>query len=234
MAKRVEWDVLGCGSGRRARVLVVILCVTPFVLCAAAVAQNFNPRIAPPQSKLLGLTGAEWSERWWKWALETPATESPLLDTTGSHCGVRQTGHVWFLAGTLGPAEPLVRSCTIPEGTTLFFPVANAFCVAEGDGSLEAQRACVAQFLGDVTSMQVEIDGVAVESLESYRFQSSPFDLMLPSDNIFGAPAGLYTPTAADGVYLTVRPLPPGEHTIHIRTEFGAESIDVTYQLTVG
>jgi hypothetical protein len=235
MRKRVKWHVVGCGARSRASVLAVSLWMALCLPCAAALAQNVNPGIAPPQSKPLGLSGAEWSVRWWRWALETPTDENPLFDMTGRNCAVGQTGHVWFLAGTLGPTEdPVHRSCAIPAGTTLFFPVANAFCVAEGDGSLEAQRECVAQSLSAVTSVQVQIDGVAVRSLASYRFQSPPFDLILPSDNIFGAPAGLYTPTAADGLYLTVRPLPPGEHTIHIRTEFGTDSIDVTYQLTMG
>ena len=213
--------------------------VAAFVMCiglwapATVLAQNVNPRVAPPASKLSGLTLGEWSAKWWRWALETPTSVNPLLDTTGANCAVGQTGRVWFLAGTLGPGEPVVRTCTIPTGTSLFFPAANAFCVAEGDGSLEFQRACAAAFLAAVTSTGVEIDGVSVNALESYRAQSPGFDLILPSDNIFGAPAGLYTPTAADGFYLIVRPLPPGEHTIHIRVEFGADAIDVTYLLTV-
>ena len=40
-------------------------------------------------------------------------------------------------------------------------------------------------------------------------------------------------PAAGDGFYLSVRPLPPGEHTIHVRAVFGADAIDVTYLLTV-
>ena len=223
MARRAESGVI---------VAAFVMCIG---LCAPAsvLAQNVNPGIAPPQSKLRGLTLGEWSARWWKWALETPTSLNPLIDTTGANCAVGQTGHVWFLAGTLDTGDPVVRTCTIQTGTSLFFPAVNAFCVAEGDGSLEAQRACAAAFLAEVTSIEVEIDGVSVNALQSYRAQSPAFDLTLPSDNIFGAPAGLYAPTAADGFYLIVRPLPPGEHTIHIRAEFGADAIDVTYLLTV-
>lgn len=201
---------------------------------ATAVAQNRNPGVAPAGATLRGLTAGEWSAKWWRWALETPASVNPLLDTTGAHCDVGQTGRVWFLAGTLGPGDPVVRTCAIPTGTALFFPAVNAFCVAEGDGSLEAQRACAAAFVAGATSTQVEIDGVPVESIASYRALSPAFDLILPDDNVFGAPAGLYTPTAADGFYLMLSPLSRGQHTIHIRAEFGADAVDVTYLLTVG
>ena len=61
--------------------------------------------------------------------------------------------------------------------------------------ALEAQRACAAAFLAAVTSTGVEIDGVSVNALQSYRAQSPGFDLILPSENIFGTPAGLYIST---------------------------------------
>ena len=200
---------------------------------SSALASNPNPGVAPAGSSLQGLTAGEWSAKWWRWALETPADESPLLDTTGANCAVAQAGHVWFLAGTLGPGAPVVRTCTIPAGTSLFFPAANAFCVAEGDGTFETQQACAAAFLAELTSMSVEIDGAPVSALDSYRAPSPAFDLILPDNNVFGAPAGVYTPTAADGFYLMLRPLASGQHTIHIRAEFGADAVDVTYLLTV-
>ena len=196
-------------------------------------AQNLNPGIAPPGSKLQGLSAGDWSKKWWVWALETPAVDNPLLDTTGEKCAVGQSGRVWFLGGTLGPSDPVVRTCDVPTGTSFFVPAVNAFCVAEGDGTLEAQRACAAAFLDKVTSVLVEIDGAPVEALESYRALSPSFDLMLPDGNVFGAPAGTYTPTAADGYYLFVRPLSAGQHTIHLRAEFGTDVIDVTYFLNV-
>ena len=107
--------------------------VAAFVMCiglcapATVLAQNVNPRVAPPASKLSGLTPGEWSAKWWRWALETPTSVNPLLDTTGANCAVGQTGRVWFLAGTLGPGDPVVRTCTIRTGTSLFFQPQTRF-----------------------------------------------------------------------------------------------------------
>jgi hypothetical protein len=225
--------VVGTNKGRFA-VALLTLALAVVAAHPAASVDAANPSIAPPQSRPYGLTYGEWSARWWKWALEVTAENSPLLDTTGSNCAVGQAGSVWFLAGTSGPGDPVVRTCDIPIGTSLFFPVGNAFCAAEGDGSFEAQQQCAADFFAEITSLEAEVDGVSVEDLMNYRAQSPAFDLVLPSGNIFDAPPGVYSPAAADGVYLMVRPLSKGEHTVHIRAEFGAEAIDVTYFLTVG
>ena len=40
------------------------------------------------------------------------------------------------------------------------------------------------------------------------------FSLNLPEGNLFGIGAGRYAPAVADGYYLLLRPLPPGEYTI--------------------
>src|SRR5262245_26501057 len=64
------------------------------------------------------------SAEWWQWALSIPAAENPQLDTTGGDCVVGQRGDVWFLAGTFGGGT-VTRTCSVPEGTVLFFPVVN-------------------------------------------------------------------------------------------------------------
>jgi hypothetical protein len=50
--------------------------------------------------------------KWWKWALETPASENPLTDTTGQFAAVNQSGRVWFLAGNSGGTT--VRTISVP------------------------------------------------------------------------------------------------------------------------
>src|SRR6266404_1942081 len=53
-----------------------------------------EPGTLPP-GQLPVLTG-----EWWQWALSIPASQNPLLDTTGDKCMVGQRGPIWFLAGT--------------------------------------------------------------------------------------------------------------------------------------
>ena len=64
------------------------------------------------------------SAEWWQWVLSIPASDNPLLDNTGARCVVGQRGATWFLAGNLGGTT--VRTCSLPEGTVLFFPVVNS------------------------------------------------------------------------------------------------------------
>ena len=77
-----------------------------------------------------------------------------------------------------------------------------------------------------VTALSATIDHVPVQNLDPastpYRACAGPvarctapgFHVNLPAENPFGAPAGIYGPTVADGVYLLVAPLRPGAHTI--------------------
>src|SRR5215831_10665104 len=67
---------------------------------------------------------------WWQWALETPASENPLTDTTGQFAAVNQRGRVWFLAGNSGGIT--IRPITVPSGKALFFPIVNVFDAEDG------------------------------------------------------------------------------------------------------
>ena len=199
---------------------------------------NSNPGVVPPNAVPHGLTYGEWSAQWWKWALEKSTADSPILDTTGENCNVGQSGSVWFLAGTFGTSSPVTRSCTVAPGKTLFFPVADSFCAAEGD--FVEMRKCAQEFMDGATDLQAEIDGEPVQDLDSYRVLSPEFKLELPDDNIFGVPAGIYEPAASDGVFLMLAPLQAGfqrarnkSHTIRFHARFPDSEVDVTYYITV-
>src|SRR5689334_13848285 len=113
------------------------------ILAVPALGQNANPRVFPPGSMPSGSSYAEWSGKWWRWALDTTVADSPLLDTSGANCSKGQSGGVWFLAGTMGATGPVTRSCNVPAGKSLFFPVANAFCSADFDPpSFDREQAC--------------------------------------------------------------------------------------------
>jgi hypothetical protein len=63
---------------------------------------------------------------------------------------------------------------------------------------------------------------------------SPTFSLTLPHDNIFGAPAGTYSPAAAGGIYLLLAPLSAGEHLIHFEGFLDdGTTINVTYHIVV-
>jgi len=64
------------------------------------------------------------SAEWWQWAFSIPYSVNPLL--VDGKCMIGQRGPVWFLAGDgSGSGQAITRTCDVPEGATLFFPVIN-------------------------------------------------------------------------------------------------------------
>jgi hypothetical protein len=163
---------------------------------------------------------------------------------------VGQRGSLWFLVGPSG-SGPTIRTCMVPEGTTLFFPLINFVnfntpnvCGQGSDNILvEDLRAAAADFIDEATNLAVEVDGKAVKNLR--RVQSHVFEVALPEENVFDAPctaadlgnvpAGIYSPAVDDGFYVRLNPLPIGDHTLHFHAEQPSASftVDVTYHLTV-
>ena len=165
---------------------------------------------------------------WWQWA----ATQTVVRLRAARHDrrelrrGQARFGHIWYLAGTFG-GDPVIRSCDVPFGRTLIFPVVNAIAGAFPDDPAEEktvafQRSLIAGTREAATNLEVEIDGQPVPNIERFYEESVPFSFRLPADNLFGAPAGtLVSPAVDNGFYLAVAPLGLGEHTVHIHGELG-------------
>jgi len=200
-----------------------------------------------PSASADGGSPSSLTAEWWQWVLSIPPAQNPVLDATGANCVVGQRGGTWFLAGTTG--GPAVRNCTVPEGRTLFFPVANYVFVdtpdlcGQGPGAtpVRVMRAAVDEVIDDVTGISVQLDDEPVRRVQ--RIRSQVFAVAMPEDNYFdapcasagGSPGGVYPTAVDDGYYVTLRPLAPGVHTLHFHAEapsFGVV-IDTTYNLTV-
>lgn len=196
-----------------------------------SIAQAAKPssQIAPLNSRSHGQSYAEWSARQWEWVYSLPADAHPLLDT--ADCSEGQSGKVWFLGGTfssveIGPGVVLGeadRTCRIPSGTALFFPLINVEAsTIEGNGDTEAELREAANFFADLidpSSVFLTIDGKTAD-MSSYRVESPLFTFgPLPDNNLlqlFGidAPEGSTSPAVSDGYFAMVKPLPVGTHTL--------------------
>lgn len=195
----------------------------------------------------------ELSAQWWQWATSIPVPSNPLFDpavpgtTTAVNCMVGQRGPVWFLGGAV-TAGTIRRSCTVPEGTELFFPVINAVfintpgvCGQKDDLSVAQMRAGAAQFIDGVTVLQAKLDNRSIKRIQ--RVRSEPFVAALPADNLFvgpcatqdppGSPPGVFSPSIDDGYYVRLKGLDPGVHTLEFRAKSGDFELDVAYVLTV-
>ncbi len=237
----------------RGRMLVImLLALTLPVGALAGQGNQGNPGVLPPQSHAYGMSYGEWSAKWWQWAFSLPVDNHPLFDT--ADCSTGQTGHVWFLGGTFtavpGPGGTLIgsatRTCTVPAGTALFFPILNAECsTAEGNGTTEADlRSCAEFLVAHAVSVSAEVDGRSIQNLGAYLKESPLFEYgPLPANNLLGLPEGTTSNAVADGFYLMLAPLSKGSHTIHFSGELvftAAEDgfdldfiLDITYHITV-
>lgn len=207
---------------------------------------NPNPTVLPPASKPYGMTYGQWNDKWVQWVMGLPVDPQnpegwPLFDTTGAACGAGQSGPVWFLAGALGGF--VTRSCDLPAGKAVFFPVLNGWCDSSParHDTYEHLQACVKPTIDSAASLSAEIDGQSITNLQDYRAFTpppNPFVETLPNNNLwqyFGCSectAGDYD-AYADGYYLMLAPLSAGAHTVHFHGElpgFGV-ILDVTYHL---
>ena len=213
--------------------------------------------VVHPEGSYNGQTYSEWSAQWFQWVYSLPSTHHPLFDN--ADCSVGQRGNVWFIGGKLGGSSAVNRDCTIPEGTALFLAIANSswdngacngnaiqpttFTTEELrtlaqdslDGFLDARGKCT-------------IDGTAVKNLDGlhtrFRVESPVFDYTIPSvDNVLilingpcynnVPPDQLTIPGAVgDGVYVLIKPLPAGQHTIRFGNP-GGVALGNVYNITV-
>ena len=199
---------------------------------------NCRVHVVRPDHKVAGKSYAEWAAEWWKWVLAIPADDHhPLKDEEGDDASRGQSGPVWFLGGVINVSGTAVRHSVVPTGKFLFFPILNVECsTLEGPpyhGDNEEQlRACAHSFGNAV--LTCEIDGRPVANLANFAVTSPLFDFQVPANNVLGV-AGPATGQAVDtGTYLMLRPLCPGQHTIHFRgVADSGFTLDITYHLTV-
>ena len=198
-----------------------------------------------PPGQLPELTG-----EWWQWAFSIPNSVSPLFDTTGENCMIGQRGSTWFLAGISGTGSA-TRSCDIPAGATMFFPVINFVnlntpCNQGGVNlTVKELQAQIQPAINGIHSVSVTVDGQDVKKTLLRRVVSDPFEAALPVQNLFGPDGcspgvpvspGIYSPGVDGGDYVSLPPLSPGAHTLHFHAEsdsnvFGHVVQDVTYNL---
>jgi hypothetical protein len=95
---------------------------------ANSVVAQTNVSLFTLDSTPFGIPYNEWTAKWWEWLISIPLSQNPAADNTGEFCAKNQnqTDPVWFLVGTFqGRTE---RTCEIPAGKGLLFPVLNLEC----------------------------------------------------------------------------------------------------------
>ena len=201
----------------RGRALLLAVLLAGVV--GATLAQEATPvpggvAVLPPGAELSGASLGAWSARHWQWTLSFPVMVNPGQDVTGARCGYGQAGPAFFLPRNFPP-------CTVPAGVALVVPLAGGLCTtAEPPASQDASalRACAAAEAERYSRIVVRVDGQAIPDIAAYRATTSPFAVMLPENNVLGAPPGPAT-AVGDGFQVILPSLPVGDHEIMVHLE---------------
>jgi hypothetical protein len=209
---------------------------------AAAQAEDLKT-VAPTTPELKALY-AELQQDWWNWAASIKAQHHPFGDETGEDCDRGQQGDVWFLAGVFGEFVDDTtqfgsadRTCFVPEGKAIFFPVLNTIFTNIGedppfaDADLED---AVAFFNGAAQDLKVTLDGKDVAMVKQrFESESGAFNLNYTANGIFGRKPG--TTRAADaGYYILLEPPTPGEHVLEFEGQYVFTEADFGFDFTFG
>jgi hypothetical protein len=222
------------------------------------------PHAYAPDAVVNDQSMPQWAANWWTKVVETPvhnpdgSFQNPVLDPTGAEAALGNAGNVFYLFGNFSGGNTS-RTATLPAGTPIFVPLVSIefsnYDTAAPDGTLPgnytaAQLAEMAsQSAAPDAGLHLSVDGKALPNASAYREVSPTFSYVLPAtDNIdqffFGQNnlQGPVSPAVADGYYVMLQPLLPGQHTI----EFGGTippntpltgaspfTLDVTYTVNV-
>lgn len=205
------------------------------LLLVAATGVASSEQLLPPNAQIDGHSQSDLSRIWWQWAGSFESEDSPIFDRSGTNCGLKQNGQVWFLAGTYGSAR-VQRTCTVPRGRYLFFPLINYIVTpCSGDAPCAARPSCTdvsdtAREMTDNPSLLIlEIDGKRYSGLERHRQATvGCFDLAALT-----SAAGAAFPSASNGYYALLAPLSPGAHVINFGGILPSLALAVTYRLIV-
>lgn len=194
-------------------------------LLLAAAALPARAQLVPPGKAIAGASQEEWSKRWWHWALSFEDEDSPVADRDGRLCASGQSGPVWFLAGSYDSTRT-VRSCRIPAGKTLFFPLVNSIAFPPDD----EREACASLMLRAESlteapaALVLEVNGKRFSGLDAHRQATRGCFLVAADDD---------APAAANGYYVALGPLKAGKYTLHFGGILPSLSQAVTYTLDV-
>lgn len=160
----------------------------------------------------------ELATAWWTWAASEPDATNPVVDDTGEDCGRNQPDDVWFLAGNFGGETQ--RTCSIPLGRDLFFPVLNAFC-GENDG-------CESWF--DDAALSVVFNGEQIDSIE---IDTDVVEIEAAKKNSVTVDGGKFEVVVA-GWWVRLPAPASGSHSLEIfgRSADGFE-VSVSYDITI-
>ncbi len=177
-----------------------------------------------PNAHVKGHSQEYWSAKLWKWLLEHPVLGHPAADTPDFDVSSGQTGSVWFLGTPLvyTPTDSTQRTVTIPEGKSLFVTLVSGEWSSLEGAPTEGEQRDIAVWQADHVvpgSLSCTLDGQTLANPDNYRQESPQFAFTAPNPWFWGSVSGPGT-SVADGYYVFLKELQPGQHTLHFTGQF--------------
>jgi len=232
----------------KVRTNLVAVSVLLLIIPGPAPSQNQNSGtnnsvgVISPDDRVDGLNYAQWSVKWWQWAVSIPIGTNPIYNYNENNCGLGQ-GPVWFLAGTSGGSA--TRTCTLPLGTLIFFPIINydndypcpnpAFHPKPGQSLQDFLTKGAQDAIPPGIGLTVEVDHKSLQHLSDYRATSGMFTFKgdISWKSVDSCITGWYQPVVSDGYWIMLEPLSAGTHLVHFRAATPSFLEGVDYTLTI-
>jgi len=222
------------------RLCLTIACLFSAQSTAAGAPFSISDYIVELDEEVGGNSLHTYANEWWKWAYSMQQNQSPIRDRNGSHCGVNQQGPVWYLAGGFGTTK-IDRACVLPAQKHIFFPVINIvhYTPPDSDITCEEAKKRAAENNNNFVYIRVFLNGSQLENAQRFRLASKEcFNLFERVPEEFNAPS--VAPSATDGYWIMMKPLPPGTHKLEFRafytnqgTSYGDMVQNISYELTI-
>lgn len=176
--------------------------------------------IISPLIFLLFLTLAnantDYTADWWTWVMNNNQTNL-LLDKTGDDIMKYQPdSDMYFLTGAYGSNQ--TRNITIPADNNkpILIPVLNGFAGCETCNIFQrvVRMTDLASDINNAVSMEAQLDDKDIAN-QIQRIKSNVFELTIKEHNPFlylKDSIGKTIPVIADGYWVVLDPLSPGEH----------------------
>jgi len=190
----------------------------------------------PRNSKPYGLAYEQWTIKWWSWLLSIPKRINPTFDKTGDSAHVGQNNrNVFYLCQTFEQRGVTPsRIVWIQKGLALFLPLINWISVFPEDGNNDKELALKAQAkMNTIGNLMISINGMEFINLKEKRFQSEPFEVTVPDENILNLSPGTRR-VISDGYWIMTHPI---TQSIQLKTfgscTSGLTRIGVNYEIRI-
>jgi hypothetical protein len=228
--------------------IYIIVVSSLFLTCSippivAVHAQDSDPLFSTTSSPY-GTSFQEWTQKWWQWEMSIPRVNNhnyekileAKYDATKDikdkyqevDCSYKQvpSSPVFFLPYVLKEKGRVAsHTCTVPEDKAIMIGIDNGLM---DNGDPKFRDAPISELITAVIEtnkfpnpFKITLDGIPLNFTndEKFKVTSIPFKLELKEGNRWDEPEGKWD-AVADGWYLILKPLDPGNHVLKYDTGY--------------